>query len=218
MAAELVLKVNEVFHSIQGEGTRAGLPMVFVRLTGCPLRCAWCDTAYAFHEGTSRTAAELLTEIDGHRCRRVLLTGGEPLAQPAAFDFVSLLLDRGYETVVETSGHVWLDRLDPRAVAIVDVKCPGSGEQARNEWRNLELPRPQDEVKFVIRDRADYVWARAVVQERRIHERRHAVLFSPVHGVMDAGALGRWILEDALPVRLQVQLHKILWPGVERGV
>lgn len=218
MTSGIVLKVNEVFHSIQGEGTRTGVPMVFVRLTGCPLRCTWCDTAYAFHEGGPRTAEELVAQIEGFRCRRVLLTGGEPLVQPAAFDFVSFLLDRGLEVVVETSGHVPLDRLDPRAVAIVDVKCPGSGEQERNHWPNLELPRAQDEVKFVIADRADYEWARDVVRERKLHERRHAVLFSPVHGVLDPGALGRFVLEDALPVRLQVQLHKYLWPGVERGV
>lgn len=218
MPSEIVLKVNEVFHSIQGEGTRTGIPMVFVRLTGCPLRCTWCDTAYAFHEGGPRTAEELLVQIEGFRCRRVLLTGGEPLVQPAAFEFVTFLLDRGLEVVVETSGHVLLDRLDPRAVAIVDVKCPGSGEQARNEWRNLELPRPQDEVKFVIRDRADYEWARDVVRERALHEKRHAVLFSPVHGALDPAVLAGFVLADALPVRLQVQLHKLLWPGVERGV
>lgn len=218
MESGIVLKVNEVFHSIQGEGTRTGVPMVFVRLTGCPLRCTWCDTAYAFHEGRSRAAEELLAEIQTHRCRRVLLTGGEPLVQPAAFDFVSFLGDRGLEVVVETSGHVPLDRLDPRAVAIVDVKCPGSGEQQRNHWPNLELPRAQDEVKFVIADRADYEWSRDVVRERKLHEQRHAVLFSPVHGALDPGRLARWVLDDALPVRLQVQLHKYLWPGVERGV
>ena len=212
-----MLTVNEVFFSIQGEGTRAGRPCVFVRLTGCPLRCAWCDTAYAFHEGVKRAEDDLLSEIARYPCRLVELTGGEPLAQPAAFPFLTRLLDAGWEALVETSGHILLEGLDPRAVAILDVKTPGSGEVHRMEWRNLELLRPRDEVKLVILDRPDYEWSRELVRERRLAE-RCPVLFSPVHGVLDPGALGRWILEDGLPVRLQVQLHKYLWPGVERGV
>jgi 7-carboxy-7-deazaguanine synthase len=211
------LTVNEIFFSIQGEGTRAGRPSIFVRLTGCPLRCTWCDTAYAFHEGTKRPAADVLAEVSAYPCRLVCLTGGEPLAQPAAFDLVTRLLDAGFEVVIETSGHVLLDALDPRAVAIMDVKAPGSGETHRMEWRNLELLRAMDELKLVLADRADYEWARALVREKRLAE-RCPVLFSPVHGVLDPGVLGRWILDDGLPVRLQVQLHKILWPGVERGV
>jgi 7-carboxy-7-deazaguanine synthase len=214
---DLALKVNEVFFSIQGEGTRTGLPCVFVRLAGCPLRCSWCDTAYAFHEGRARTGAEVLAEIEAFPCRRVLLTGGEPLAQPAAFAFVTRLLDSGWEVLVETSGHVLLEELDPRAVAIVDLKAPGSGEEHRTEWRNLELLKPTDELKLVLADLRDYEWARDLVRLRRLHE-RCPVLLSPVHGVLDPGRLGRWILEDGLPVRLQVQLHKYLWPGVERGV
>jgi 7-carboxy-7-deazaguanine synthase len=211
------LTVNEIFFSIQGEGTRAGRPSIFVRLTGCPLRCTWCDTAYAFHEGTKRPVADVLAEVSAYPCRLVCLTGGEPLAQPAAFDLVTRLLDAGFEVVIETSGHVLLDALDPRAVAIMDVKAPGSGETHRMEWRNLELLKAMDELKLVLADRADYEWARALVREKRLAE-RCPVLFSPVHGVLDPGVLGRWILDDGLPVRLQVQLHKILWPGVERGV
>jgi 7-carboxy-7-deazaguanine synthase len=181
------------------------------------LRCVWCDTAYAFHEGEKRAEADLLSELAGFATRLICLTGGEPLAQPPAFAFVERLLDAGWEVVVETSGHVLLDRLDPRAVAVMDVKTPGSGESGRMEWRNLALLRAKDEAKFVIDGRADYEWARDLVRAERIHD-RCVVLFSPVHGVLDPGLLGRWILEDGLSVRLQVQLHKYLWPGVERGV
>ena len=211
------LTVNEVFFSIQGEGTRVGLPCVFVRLTGCPLRCTWCDTAYAFHEGTRREEGDVIAEIEAHPCRLALLTGGEPLAQPAAFAFVTTLLDRGWTVLVETSGHIGLEPLDRRAVAIMDVKAPGSGEAHRTEWRNLDLLKPTDELKMVLAGRADYEWARALLRERRLHE-RCTVLLSPVHGGLDPGLLARWVLEDGLPVRVQVQLHKYLWPDVERGV
>jgi 7-carboxy-7-deazaguanine synthase len=216
-AAAPVLTVNEIFFSIQGEGTRVGRPSVFVRLTGCPLRCTWCDTAYAFHEGTRRSVADVLAEVSAYPCRLLCLTGGEPLAQPAAFGLVTALLDAGFEVVVETSGHVLLEPLDPRAIAIMDVKAPGSGEVHRTEWRNLELLRPKDELKLVLADRADYEWARTLVAEKRLAE-RCPVLVSPVHGVLDPALLARWILDDGLPVRLQVQLHKVLWPHAERGV
>jgi 7-carboxy-7-deazaguanine synthase len=212
-----MLTVNEVFLSIQGEGTRAGRPCVFVRLTGCPLRCAWCDTAYAFHEGARRDEEGLLAEVRRFPARLLCLTGGEPLAQPDAFPFVTRLLDDGWEVVVETSGHLPLEPLDPRAVAIVDVKTPGSGESGRMRWSNLDRLRGTDEVKFVIDGRADYEWSRDLALGRGLAG-RCTVLFSPVHGVLDPGLLGRWILEDGLPVRLQVQLHKYLWPGVTRGV
>jgi 7-carboxy-7-deazaguanine synthase len=212
-----VLIVNEIFFSIQGEGTRAGQPCVFLRLTGCPLRCRWCDTAYAFHEGSRRHEEDVLEEIRAYPCRTLQLTGGEPLAQPAAFSFATRLLDEGWQVLVETSGHIPIHDLDRRAVTILDVKCPGSGETDKMEWRNLETLKPTDEVKFVIGDRADYEWARERVHDGRLAH-RCTVLFSPVHGELHPGSLGRWILDDALPVRLQVQLHKYLWPGVERGV
>lgn len=212
-----MLTVNEVFFSIQGEGTRAGRPSAFLRLTGCPLRCVWCDTAYAFQEGEKRDEEHLLAELARLPTRLLCLTGGEPLAQPAAFPFVTRLLDAGWEVVVETSGHVSIGPLDRRAIAVLDVKTPGSGETHRMEWGNLELLKPKDEVKFVIDGRADYEWSRDLVRRKLLAE-RCPVLFSPVHGVLDPGRLGRWILEDGLPVRLQVQLHKYLWPGVERGV
>jgi 7-carboxy-7-deazaguanine synthase len=212
-----VLTVNEIFFSIQGEGTRAGLPCVFVRLTGCPLRCTWCDTAYAFHEGTKRSEEDVRAEIERYPCRLVELTGGEPLSQTAVFPFITTLADAGWQVLVETSGHVLLEGLDPRAVAILDVKAPGSGETHRMEWRNLDLLAGKDEVKFVVADRRDYEWSRSLVRERSLAG-RCPVLFSPVHGRVPPGELARWILEDGLPVRLQVQLHKYLWPGVERGV
>ncbi len=209
-----MLKVNEVFFSIQGEGTRAGRPCVFVRLSGCPLRCTYCDSRYAFEEGRERSDEELLAEISGYPCRLVELTGGEPLAQPAAFDFVRRLADLGWEVLVETSGHVLLDGLDPRAVAIMDIKAPGSGEQHRMDWRNLELLRPQDEVKLVLSSRADFEWARDFMggQGARL---RSPILLSPAHGRLEAALLARWILDAGLAVRLQVQLHRYLWP--ERG-
>jgi 7-carboxy-7-deazaguanine synthase len=215
--AERMLTVNEVFFSIQGEGSRAGRPCVFLRLTGCPLRCVWCDTAYAFHEGTRRDEEGLLAQLRGFPARLLCLTGGEPLAQPAAFPFVTRLLDEGWEVVIETSGHVPLQGLDPRAAAVVDVKTPGSGESGRMEWANVDRLRPTDEAKFVIDGRRDYEWSREVVVGRNLPA-RCTVLFSPVHGVLDPGVLGRWILEDGLAVRLHVQLHKYLWPGVARGV
>jgi 7-carboxy-7-deazaguanine synthase len=212
-----MLTVNEIFFSIQGEGTRSGLPCVFVRLTGCPLRCVYCDTAYAFHDGGKREEDDVIAEIERFPCRLVLLTGGEPLSQPAAFPFVTALLDRGWQVLVETSGHVPTGELDARAVAIVDVKTPASGESHRMHWANLDHLRAQDEVKFVIADRGDYEWSRGVVRERGLGD-RGPVLLSPVHGTLDPGVLARWVLEDGLPARVQVQLHKYLWPGAERGV
>jgi 7-carboxy-7-deazaguanine synthase len=212
-----MLTVNEIFFSIQGEGTRMGLPCAFVRLTGCPLRCNYCDTAYAFYEGERRSLDEVLGSVARFNTRLLCLTGGEPLAQPAAFDLVKRLLDASWEVLVETSGHVSIRELDPRAVAILDVKTPASGEVGRMDFGNLGLLKAKDEAKFVIRDRADYEWSRDLVRNRDLASKA-IVLFSPVHAVLEPGTLGRWILDDGLPVRLQVQLHKYLWPGVERGV
>jgi 7-carboxy-7-deazaguanine synthase len=212
-----MLKVNEVFHSIQGESTRAGLPCVFVRLTGCDLRCSWCDTEYAFHEGRSMSVEEVLAEIATYDCRLVEVTGGEPLLQKDAVPLMRELVSRGYEVMLETGGHLPIDGVPEGVVRIVDLKCPGSGEVGRNHWKNLDLLGPADELKLVIRDRADYEWAAEQVSARQLTE-RCPVLFAPVHDVLDPGDLARWVLDDRLPVRVQTQLHKTLWPGVSRGV
>jgi 7-carboxy-7-deazaguanine synthase len=212
-----VLRVTEIFHSIQGESTHAGRPCVFVRLTGCNLRCVWCDTAYAFHGGSSRSLEEILATVDGFGCRLVEVTGGEPLAQAGAIPLLARLVEEGYEVLLETGGSLPIDEVPDGVRRIVDVKCPASGESGRNLWENLDRLRPGDELKFVIAGREDYEWARAKVGEGALAE-RVPVLFSAVHGGLEAGTLARWVLEDRLPVRVQVQMHKILWPGVERGV
>jgi len=212
-----VLRVNEIFHSIQGESTRAGCPCVFVRLTGCNLRCVWCDTAYAFHEGREMSVEEIIREVERYRCPLVELTGGEPLLQPEAIPLMGELLRRGQSVLLETGGSLSLEGVPEGVVRIVDVKCPGSGEAQRNHWANLTLLDGRDELKFVLADREDYVWAARQVRDRGLAT-RCAVLFSPVHARLNPADLARWVLEDGLPVRVQIQLHKILWPGVERGV
>jgi 7-carboxy-7-deazaguanine synthase len=212
-----MLRVNEIFHSIQGESSRAGEPCVFVRLTGCNLRCVWCDTAYAFHEGREMSVEEVLAGVDGHGCRLVEVTGGEPLLQSDVVPLLAALVARGHDVLLETGGSLPIDPVPAGVRCIVDVKCPGSGEVGRNHWPNLERLRPGDELKFVLADRADYDWAVARVRDLRLTE-RSAVLFSPVHGQLDAARLAGWILADRLPVRLQLQLHKLLWPGLTRGV
>ncbi len=212
-----MLRVTEIFHSIQGESTHAGRPCAFVRLTGCNLRCVWCDTAYAFHGGAPLSIEEILDSIRKFGCRLVEVTGGEPLAQAEAIPLLTRLVEEGYEVLLETGGSLPIEEVPAGVKRIVDVKCPGSGESGRNRWENLDRLRPGDELKFVIAGREDYEWARARVMERGLAERA-PVLFSAVHGRLDPGVLARWILEDRLPVRVQVQMHKILWPGVERGV
>jgi 7-carboxy-7-deazaguanine synthase len=212
-----VLRVNEIFHSIQGESGHAGLPCVFVRLTGCNLRCTWCDTEYAFHEGREMSIDEVLDEVGRYGCSLVEVTGGEPLLQQDAPALMDRLLDRGYRVLLETGGSLPIETVPQRVIRIVDVKCPGSGEAERNRWENLEHLRPTDELKFVIRDRADYDWAATRLRERGLN-RRCAVLFAPVHDALEPGELADWVLADGLPVRVQIQLHKILWPGVTRGV
>jgi 7-carboxy-7-deazaguanine synthase len=211
------LRVNEVFYSLQGESTRAGLPCVLVRLTGCQMRCSWCDTAYAFYEGSWRSVDEVVAEVARHRCRLVEVTGGEPLLQPGALTLMTRLCDAGYEVLLETGGGLDISPVDPRVRRIVDVKCPGSGEAEANHWPNLDLLRPSDELKFVLAGEEDYRWARRLVEERRLAE-RCPVHFSPVHGSLDPRRLAAWVLADRLQVRVQLQLHKLLWGPAARGV
>jgi 7-carboxy-7-deazaguanine synthase len=217
------LRITEIFHSIQGESTWAGLACTFVRLTGCPLRCTWCDTEYAFHGGSKMTFAQILEEVRGHPAQLVEVTGGEPLAHPGAFPLVGMLLDEGYTVLVETSGAFDVAALDPRAHKIMDLKCPGSGETARNLWANLDHLTERDEVKFVVKDRGDYEWTRQTIRERGLDARigdgsLRALLISPVWGELDLEALAGWILEDSLPVRFQVQVHKLIWGPDTKGV
>lgn len=210
------LAINEIFVSIQGESTWAGLPCVFLRTMGCPLRCRWCDTKYAFCEGTRWQLDALVDEACRHGVDLVEITGGEPLAQSGTPPLAAALLARGKTVLVETSGSLDISVLPEGAHAIMDLKCPSSGEQARNDLDNIGRLRPGDEVKFVIGTREDYDWAAAMVREHDLA--RWPVLFSPVSGELDAELLSQWILADRLAVRLQLQLHKLLWPGVERGV
>ncbi|NIM00089.1 MAG: radical SAM protein [Acidobacteria bacterium] len=212
-----MLRVTEIFHSIQGESTHAGRPCVFVRLTGCNLRCVWCDTAYAFHGGSSMTVEEVVECVRSYGCDWVEITGGEPLLQDDVHELMQALMDAGHTVLLETGGSLPIDRVPPGVRRIVDVKCPGSGELGSNRWENLEQLREGDELKFVLTDRGDYEWAAEQVRDRELH-RRAAVLFSPVHDVLDPGQMARWVLEDRLPVRVQLQMHKTLWPGVEEGV
>ena len=213
-----MLTVNEIFHSIQGESTHTGRPCVFVRLTACDLRCSWCDTTYAFHEGTKMTVDEVLGRVRSYDCEVVELTGGEPLLQKDVYPLMERLLAEGRTVLVETGGHRDVRDVPEGVHRIIDVKCPGSGEAEKNCWTNLEHLRPADEVKFVIKDRADYEFAREVVVSRGLAGRCAAVLFSPVHGVMNNRELAEWILADRLPVRLQLQAHKFIWDPDTRGV
>ena len=212
------LRVIEIFHSIQGESTRAGLPCVFVRLAGCPMRCVWCDTSYAFEAGEERTIEAVLEQVRSYHCPLIDVTGGEPLAQEKTGLLLTRLADDGYAVLVETGGGVPIDGLDPRAILIYDIKCPDSGEEASNIYGNLALLKPGiDEIKFVLASRRDYLWALETIRSRGLAE-RHPILFSPVPDLLDPAALARWILEDRAPVRLQLQLHKILWGAEARGV
>lgn len=204
------LRLTEIFLSLQGEASRVGLPTVFVRLTGCPLRCGYCDTAYAFHGGETFALETVVERVLAFGVPRVTVTGGEPLAQKGCFELLRRLCDAGCDVSLETSGAIDVAAVDARVARIVDLKTPGSGESARNLWANLEHLGARDEVKFVLCDRNDYEWARAVVQERDL-ARRVPVLFSPSHGQVAPRMLAEWILEDRLPVRLQIQLHKLLW-------
>jgi 7-carboxy-7-deazaguanine synthase len=213
-----MLTVNEIFYSIQGESTRAGQPCVFVRLTACDLRCSWCDTEYAFYEGRKQSVDEVVAAVEQHDCPLVEITGGEPLLQEDVYDLMNRLLASGRTVLLETGGHRPVDRVPADVVKIVDVKCPGSGESAKTDWSNLDRLASHDEVKFVIKDRADYEFARDVVRSRDLSSRCAAVLMSPVHDVLDPKPLAEWILADRLPVRLQLQVHKYIWPPETRGV
>jgi 7-carboxy-7-deazaguanine synthase len=213
-----VLTINEIFHSIQGESTHTGRPCVFVRLTACDLRCSWCDTPYAFTEGRKMSLDEVMARVDAYQCSLVEITGGEPLLQRDVYPLMERLLESGRTVMLETGGHISIGNVPAPVIKIVDVKCPGSNESQRNHWANLELLAPHDEVKFVINDRSDYEFARDIVNRHNLTDRVAAVLFSPVHGVLDAKALAAWILEDKLEVRLQLQTHKFIWGPDARGV
>jgi 7-carboxy-7-deazaguanine synthase len=212
------LRINEIFFSIQGESTWAGRPCAFVRLTGCDLRCSWCDTEYAFHEGRTMPVEEVAVQLLGYGCDLVEVTGGEPLLQAAVHPLIARLLDAGLTVLVETSGASDVSRLDTRAIKVMDLKCPGSGEAARNLWSNLEHLTPRDEVKFVIADRADYEWARDVTRRHNLSARVNAVLMSCAFGQLEPALLAGWILGDRLPVRMQLQMHKHIWAPDARGV
>jgi 7-carboxy-7-deazaguanine synthase len=212
-----VLRINEIFHSIQGESTRAGEPCVMVRLTGCNLRCVWCDTAHAFHEGRDMSVDEVLDRVASYGCSMVEVTGGEPLLQADAIPLLQALVDRGHEVLLETGGSLSIEQVPVGVRRIVDVKCPGSGESDKNRWENLDRLRGDDELKFVLAGPEDYEWAVEQIRSRGLAD-RCPVLLSPVQGRLDPGELAGWILRDRLTVRIQLQLHKLLWPGVTRGV
>lgn len=217
------LRVTEIFHSLQGESTWVGLPCTFVRLTGCPLRCVWCDTEYSFHGGEKMTLDAIIDRVREIGAPLVEITGGEPLVHRGAFTLATRLLDAGFTVLVETSGALDIAPLDPRAHRIMDLKCPGSGEESKNLWSNLDHLTDRDELKFVIRDRTDYEWARRVVRDHALEERvlagtLRSILFSPVWGDLEFVELAGWILEDGLQVRYQLQLHKLVWGPDVAGV
>ena len=213
-----MLTINEIFYSVQGESSYAGRPCVFVRLTACDLRCSWCDTAYAFHEGTKRSLDSVLAEVDAYRCPLVEVTGGEPLLQADVYPLMESLLARGRTVLLETGGHRSTVRVPAAVVTILDVKCPGSGESEKNDWTNLDRLQSHDEVKFVIKDRTDYEYARDVISRCELTRRAAAVHLSPVHAVMGPRTLAEWVLADHLSVRVQLQLHKYIWDPATRGV
>ena len=213
-----MLTVNEIFYSIQGESSHVGEPCVFVRLTACDLRCVWCDTPYAFHEGRKLDVSEVVATVERYRCSLVEITGGEPLLQEDVYPLMERLLASGATVLLETGGHLSIARVPSAVIKVVDVKCPGSGECNTNGWDNLSKLETHDQVKFVLTDRADYEFARDFVQQHQLDKRCSSVLFSPVHGVLPPAQLAEWVLADHLPVRLQVQVHKYVWGAEARGV
>jgi 7-carboxy-7-deazaguanine synthase len=213
-APDATLVVHEVYASLQGESSWAGLPCAFVRLSACHLRCTWCDTPHAFDEGTRRTVDDVVAEAHGLGTTLVEITGGEPLLQPGVYPLMARLADLGHTVLLETSGSLDVGKVDPRVIRIVDLKCPGSGEVASNRWENLEVLGPRDELKFVLADRADYEWARDTIKERGLRN----VLLSVAHGLLAPADVARWMLEDGLDARFQLQLHKVIWDPTARGV
>ncbi|MCH7650065.1 MAG: radical SAM protein [Nitrospinae bacterium] len=212
-----MLTVNEIFKSIQGESSYTGRPCIFIRLTGCNLRCSWCDTEYAFYEGQPKSVKDIMDAIEPLGVPLVEITGGEPLLQEEVYDLMDALLAKNYEVLLETGGGVSVAKVPERVIKILDIKCPGSGEDAKNLWDNLDHLNPHDEVKFVLADRADYEWSRDVLQRRDIHQKVQ-VLFSPVYDTLGLKELAAWVLDDNLPVRVQTQLHKIIWGKDAIGV
>ena len=210
------LRIFEIFHSLQGESSRVGLPTVFVRLTGCPLRCGYCDTEYAFHGGSTKSFEEILANVASYQAQYVCVTGGEPLAQKGCHALLKMLCDAGYQVSIETSGAMDISQVDRRVSVIMDIKTPGSGEVGKNLWSNISALEAKDEVKFVLVDRADYDWAKQILAQYDLTQ-KCPVLFSPVYKTLPPADLAAWVLEDRLPVRMQVQLHKILW-GEKAGV
>ena len=214
-----MLRVTEIFRSIQGESTHAGRPCTFVRLTGCPMRCVWCDSEYTFTGGEHYSIDEIIDRVGAFGCKLVEVTGGEPLAQKEAFSLIERLCDQGYEVLIETGGYVSTAGLDPRAKVILDIKCPASGEEARNDWSNLErLRADKDEVKFVIADEGDWIYARKLIEEKDLQSRAKAILLSPAWGQVDLQQLADWIAGSGLNVRMQLQLHKYIWGPDVKGV
>lgn len=215
MMSDLTLRITEIFYSLQGETRTVGLPTVFVRLTGCPLRCQYCDTAYAFNGGKMLTLATIMAEVAAYNPKYVTVTGGEPLAQKSCLLLLKNLCDQGYEVSLETSGALDIAAVDPRVVKILDIKTPDSKEEKRNLYANLDYLQPHDQVKFVLCSEADYIWAKAFITEYKLASKTH-ILFSPSFHELPARSLADWIVRDNLPVRLQIQLHKYLWND-ERG-
>ena len=214
-----MLRVTEIFHSIQGESTHSGRPCTFVRLTGCPMRCVWCDSEYTFKGGDHISIGDLMTQVSALGCNLVEVTGGEPLAQKEAFTLITRLCEEGYEVLVETGGYVSTATVDPRAKLILDVKCPASGEATRNHWPNLDrLRADKDEVKFVIANRGDWDFAREITERYQLERRAHAVLISPAWGEVELKDLANWISKSGLEVRMQLQMHKYIWGPETRGV
>ena len=212
------LTINEIFFSIQGESDHAGRPCVFVRLTACDLRCVWCDTPYAFHDGQRLEIDHVLAEVEKFDCNLVEITGGEPLLQEEVYPLMHRLLERGATVMLETGGHISIARVPAAVIKVLDIKCPGSGEVQRNAWDNIDRLLGHDQVKFVIADRVDYDYAKDVVSQHQLNARCADVLFSPVHARLAPEQLAEWVLADRLPVRLQIQLHKYLWGAETRGV